>query len=74
MDKRHSNSNKIAAMYGYSNNRYYSGFKKGDEVTIYNTLGIPILEDSVEDISREAIKVGGQWWYDFEYTVRKLND
>lgn len=66
--------NSIAALYGYKNNNHYAAISKGDEVIIYDHKGIPVVQDLVEAVTKEAVKVGGSWWHDFEYSVKKLND
>ena len=69
-NKRYTDN--VAHMYGYKNRSHY-GIEIGDEVLVLNRSGAPVCNDMVEAITSEAVCVGGQWWYDFEYTVRKLN-
>jgi hypothetical protein len=67
-------TNQVYAMFGYKRNNHYSGLLKGDEVIIYNDHGTPVAQDLIEEITPEAIRVGGEWYYDFEYSVRKLEE
>jgi len=66
-------TNMISSMYGYKRNNHYSGLCEGMEVIVYDNNGNPVMQDLVEEITTEAIKVGGQWWWDFDYSVRPID-
>jgi hypothetical protein len=65
--------NQIARAYGYKQrSNQIADLCVGDEVIITDTNGNPCIQDLVECVDSEAVKVGGQWWYNFEYSIRKI--
>lgn len=73
MNRNHAKN--LHAAYGYKVPGVYGqGINRGDEVLVTDRLGVPIIQDLVEDVSRESVKVGGAWWSDFEYYIHRLND
>ena len=73
MSRQQTQINQLAYAYGYRNKpNHLNELKIGDEVIIYDNDGNPCIQDLVESVQAEAIKVGGQWWYEFNYSARKI--
>lgn len=72
MTSERINLRNIAYAYGYRDP--VPAIEVGDEVIILNNLGRVVAQDLVESVSDEAILIGGSWWYDSEYSFKKLDE